>query len=56
MIEDQNMNKKFLGIKIGTWISAVICLVIATLIWIYVEYDKALDSSSTETSQGCDES
>ena len=49
------MNKKFLGIKIGTWISAAISLLIAMLIWIYVEYDKALDSSP-ETSEGCDES
>ena len=51
------MNKKFLGIKIGTWISAVVCLVIATLIWIYVEYDKALDSvQQPEASEGCNES
>ena len=51
------MNKKFLGIKIGTWISAVICLAIAMLIWIYVEYDKTLDSAQQpDTSEGCDES
>lgn len=49
------MNKKFFGIKIGTWISAFLCLVIALFIWIYVEYDKAInDQPSPEASEGCD--
>lgn len=51
------MNKKFLGIKIGTWVSAIVCLAIAIFIWIYVEYDKAINSpQQPETSDGCNES
>ncbi len=51
------MNKKFLGIKVGTWISAIVCLIIALFIWIYVEYDKAINSPQLpEISEDCSDS
>ena len=34
------MDKKFLGIRIGTFVMAIISLIAAVLIWFYVEYDK----------------
>ena len=32
------MNKKFLGIRIGTILSTLLCLIIAIVFWFFVEY------------------
>ncbi len=38
------MNKKIFGIKISTILTAIICLIIATLIWLLVKYVDPADS------------
>ncbi len=32
------MKKKFSGIKLGTVLSVIICLILATLFWLLVKY------------------
>ncbi len=44
------MNKKIFGIKLGTFITALVCLIVAFVIWIYVEYDRALDAGAISDS------
>ena len=34
------MKKKLFGIKIGTIISAILCLIVAVVFWFFVEYSK----------------
>ena len=44
------MDRKFLGIKIGTIVAAVVCLVLSFFIWMYVRYEKiATDDANAVT-------
>ncbi|MBQ7333555.1 MAG: hypothetical protein IJW38_04315 [Clostridia bacterium] len=38
------MNKKIFGIRLGTLISLVVCLVVAFLIWLYANYTAMIDT------------
>lgn len=38
------MKKKFFGIKIGTILSTLLCLIVAIVFWFFVEY-SALDAT-----------
>ena len=49
------MDKKFLGIRIGSIITAIVCLLAAFCIWIYVEYERTSDATDTVTAQLIDE-
>ena len=49
------MDKKFLGIRRGTIITAVVCLLAAFCIWIYVEYQSTTDGVNAATAQLIDE-
>ncbi len=49
------MDKKIFGIRIGTILTALVCFITAVVIWIYVEYDKALDSAESAQAQEVDE-
>ncbi len=40
------MNKKILGIKVGTILMAAISLLVASIIWFYVEYAKLAESQT----------
>ena len=40
------MNKKILGVKIGTLLTALACLAIAVVVWMLVKY--SLDSVTEE--------
>ena len=35
------MNKKFLGIRIGTYLTVICCAAAAVLFWLYVKYMEA---------------
>ena len=39
------MNKKFLGLKISTYLTALICLIAAFLLWLFVNISGELPSS-----------
>ena len=41
------MNKKIFGIKLGTILSAVICLFLALVIWMLVKYQLEGDDMAT---------
>lgn len=41
------MNKKFLGIKISTYLTALVCLVAAFLLWLFVNISGELSSEGT---------
>ncbi len=41
------MNKKIFGIKIGTMISFVVCIVVAFCIWLYANYISASDVATS---------
>ena len=43
------MNKKFLGIRIGTDITVIFCAVAAVLFWLCVKYMEATAPSSDVT-------
>jgi hypothetical protein len=34
------MNKKFLGIKISTYLTVICCAIVAVLFWLYVKYTE----------------
>ena len=42
------MNKKIFGIKIGTILQALVCLVVAFAIWFIVKYMNLQEASSTD--------
>ena len=39
------MNKKIFGIRLGTIISFVVCLVVAFLIWLYANYTSMTEEA-----------
>jgi hypothetical protein len=39
------MNKKIFGIRLGTIISLVVCLVVAFLIWLFANYNAMGDAN-----------
>ena len=43
------MNKKIFGIKIGTIITAIVCLVVSMLIWMLVNYSLELNAEAAFT-------
>ncbi len=43
------MNKKIFGIRLGTLISLIVCLVVAFLIWLYANYTAMTDSALHES-------
>lgn len=45
------MDKKIFGIRIGTIISFVVCLIVAVLIWLYASYVS--DAEASEALLGC---
>jgi len=45
------MNKKIFGIKVGTILMAFLCIVIAALLWLMIEYTRQADSSTAKTIQ-----
>lgn len=47
------MNKKIFGLKIGTILTAGVCLLSAVLIWIYVEFVNAA-SNLPQGEDACD--
>ena len=40
------MKKKFSGIKLGTVLSVIICLIFAVLFWLFVKYFDAESSQA----------
>ena len=40
------MNKKFLGIKISTYLTVICCAIVAVLFWLYVKYTESLPSEA----------
>ena len=50
------MDKKFLGIRIGTFVLAAVSLIVAVVIWFYVEYEKSNAQDPAATAYvACDE-
>ncbi len=50
------MNKKFLGIRVGTILMAFISLLVSMLIWFYVEYENvSSEDASVTASVACQE-
>lgn len=40
------MNKKIFGIKIGTILTAFVCLIVSMLVWLLVNYSLELDAEA----------
>ena len=43
------MNKKFLGIRVATYIQALICVIVALCIWFFANYDNSGSKQDGET-------
>lgn len=42
------MNKKIFGIKIASYLQALVCLVVALCIWLFANYDMREEAPTTE--------
>lgn len=42
------MKRKFCGIKIGTILSAILCLIAAVIFWFFVQYSR-IDTHEAQT-------
>ncbi len=40
------MNKKFLGIRLGTIITVIVCFVLAVFMWLFVNFQNAAFANS----------
>lgn len=38
------MNKKFLGLRVATWLSLLACLLVAVLVWMFAKNRSSLES------------
>ncbi|MBO5879462.1 MAG: hypothetical protein J6Q68_02795 [Clostridia bacterium] len=42
------MNKKFLGIKIATYLQAIVCVIVAVSIWLFANYTTHKEAPQAE--------
>ena len=41
------MNKKIFGIRVGTIITFIVCIIVAIVVWLYAEITNSPETAST---------